>query len=100
MVLRLRDAPVHPDELPDRPSLAAALDDCLTHLADDLSELVPTDAHEPLPVPASAAREPLTDPVPALVRLAAAHAGRAVTLRVTRAGHTVDRHDDVRPVDA
>ncbi|WFE38833.1 hypothetical protein [Micromonospora sp. WMMD998] len=92
--VRPRDAPVHPDDLPTRPSLAAALDDCLTHLTDDVAELVPTDPDEPLPVPGSPAREPVTDPVPALLRLAAQHAGRALTLRVTRDGHTVHRHDD------
>ncbi|QLQ39705.1 hypothetical protein [Micromonospora robiginosa] len=94
VAVRPRDAPVHPDDLPTRPSLASALDDCLTHLADDVAELVHTDPDEPLPVPGSPACEPGTDPVPALVRLAAQHAGRAVTLRVTRAGHTVHRHDD------
>ncbi|MEU7573190.1 hypothetical protein [Micromonospora sp. NPDC049240] len=92
--VRRRDAPVHPDDLPDRPSLAAALDDCLTHLADDVAALVPADPDEPLPVPGSPACELGADPAPELVRLAAQHAGRAVTLRVTRDGHTVYRHDD------
>ncbi|MEU3455810.1 hypothetical protein ABZ671_19765 [Micromonospora sp. NPDC006766] len=92
--VRSRDARVHPDDLPTRPSLAAALDDCLTHLADDLAWLVPTDPAEPLPVPGAPAREPVADPVPALLRLAAEHAGRPVTLRFIRAGCTVHRHDD------
>ncbi|MFI2711861.1 hypothetical protein ACH495_17200 [Micromonospora sp. NPDC018662] len=94
VAVRPRDAPVHPDDLPTRPSLAAALDDCRTHLADDVAGLVPTDPDEPLPVPDSPARELVADPVPALVRLAAQHTGRAVTLRVTRDDHTVHRHDD------
>ncbi|MEO3781449.1 hypothetical protein ABGB16_32625 [Micromonospora sp. B11E3] len=92
--VRMRDAPVHPDDLPTRPSLAAALDDCLTHLADDLVGLVPTDPDEPLPAPRSPAREPVADPVPTLLRLAAEHPGRAVTLRITRTGHTTHRHDN------
>ncbi|GAB3073407.1 hypothetical protein [Micromonospora schwarzwaldensis] len=91
--VRPRYAPVHPDDLPTRPSLAAALDDCLTHLADDVAGLVPADPDEPLPLPGSPARKLLADPVPALVRLAAQHPGRAVTLRVTRDGHTVHRHE-------
>ncbi|WFE34146.1 hypothetical protein [Micromonospora sp. WMMD975] len=91
--VRPRDAPVHPDDLPTRPSLASALDDCLTHLADDLGEMVPPDPDESLPVPGWPACEPAADPVSALLRLAAQHAGRAVTLRLTRAGHTVHRHD-------
>ncbi|GLY24542.1 hypothetical protein Misp04_42740 [Micromonospora sp. NBRC 101691] len=91
--VRHRDAPVHPADLPTRPSLATALDECLTHLADDLAGLVPADPGVPLPVPLSPARGPVADPVPALLRLAAEHAGRAVTLRFTRAGHTAHLHD-------
>lgn len=64
--------------------------------AGHLAELVPTDPDEPLPLPAAPARGPVADPVPALARLAAEHAGRAVTLRLSRAGHTVYRHDDDR----
>ncbi|MFI6824085.1 hypothetical protein ACIBJE_24565 [Micromonospora sp. NPDC050187] len=92
--LQARDAPVHPDDLPTRPTLAGAIEECLTHLADDLAGLVPADPEEPLPVPCSPAREPVADPTHALVRLAAEHAGRAVTVRFTRAGHTAFRHDD------
>ncbi|WDZ87358.1 hypothetical protein [Micromonospora cathayae] len=99
--LRPRDAPVHPADLPTRPSLAAALDDCLSHLADDLAGLVPADPDLPLPVPAAPARPVPDDPEPVLLRLAAAHPGRAVTLRLTRAGCTAHRHDDdaVRRLD-
>jgi hypothetical protein len=92
--VRHRDAPVHPADLPTRPSLTTALDECLTHLADDLAGLVPADPDVPLPVPCSPAREPVADPVPALLRLAAEHAGRAVTLRFTRAGHSAHLHHD------
>ncbi|XTZ13342.1 hypothetical protein ACQSSU_17525 [Micromonospora echinospora] len=92
--VRHRYAPVHPADLPTRPSLATALDECLTHLADDLAGLVPADPDVPLPVPGFPAGEPLADPEPALLRLAAEHAGRAVTLRFTRAGHTAHLHDD------
>ncbi|SCL20109.1 hypothetical protein [Micromonospora inyonensis] len=92
--LRPRDAPVHPDDLPTRPSLAAALEDCLVHLADDLAGLVPADPDVPLPVPGTSPCAPVPDPEPGLLRLAAAHPGRAVTLRFTRAGHTAHRHDD------
>ncbi|WP_140158107.1 hypothetical protein [Micromonospora sp. NBS 11-29] len=92
--VRPRDAPVHPDDLPTRPSLAAALADCLADLADDVGELVPTDPDESLPAPGAPARAPAANPLPELARLAAEHPGRAVTLRVTRAGRTVHRHDD------
>ncbi|SCL34201.1 hypothetical protein GA0074692_3770 [Micromonospora pallida] len=99
--VRHRDAPVHPADLPTRPSLAAALDECLTHLADDLAGLLSADPGVPLPVPCSPARESVADPVPVLLRLAAEYGGRAVTLRFTRAGHTARLHDDdgVRPVN-
>ncbi|WP_416900733.1 hypothetical protein [Micromonospora echinospora] len=99
--VRHRDAPVHPADLPTRPSLATALDECLAHLADDLAGLVPADPDVPLPVPCSPTRDPVADPVPALLRLTAEHAGRAVTLRFTRAGHTAHLHDDdgIRLVD-
>ncbi|MEU8260684.1 hypothetical protein AB0C02_08690 [Micromonospora sp. NPDC048999] len=56
--VRSGNAQVHPDDQPTRPSLAAAPDDCLTHLADDLAGLIPTDPDEPLPVPNSPARCP------------------------------------------
>ncbi|WBB82017.1 hypothetical protein O7606_12010 [Micromonospora sp. WMMD882] len=92
--VRPRDAPVDPADLPTRPSLAAALDDCVTHLADDLSALVPADPEAPLPAPCAPPRASLPDPASALLRLAAEHAGRAVTLRLTRAGDLVYRHHE------
>lgn len=92
--LRARDASVDPDDLPTRPSLAAALADCFTHLADDLAGLVPADPDVPLPVPGASPGDPVPDPEPQLLRLAAAYPGRAVTMCFTRAGRTVHRHDD------
>ncbi|MFC7706970.1 hypothetical protein [Micromonospora lupini] len=89
-----RDAPVRPDDLPYRPSLAAALAWCRECLTDAIAGAAPTDPAVPIPVPWSGPRDLVADPEPDLLRLAARHAGRAVTLRFTRAGCTVHRHDD------
>ncbi|MGC4805266.1 hypothetical protein [Micromonospora sp. DT233] len=95
--LRAPAAPVRPDDLPDRPSLAAAVAHCLEGLDAVLPETVPADPAAPIPVPSSARRELPGDPVPELLRLAARHAGRALTARFTRSGSTVHRHGDEGP---
>ncbi|MGW1057496.1 hypothetical protein [Micromonospora rubida] len=92
--LRSLAAPVCPDDLPCRPSLEAAVADCLDGLDAALPETVPTDPEVAVPLPQSAPRPVPADPVPALLRLAAQHAGRTVTARFTRAGCAVHRHDD------
>ncbi|MEU4550520.1 hypothetical protein [Micromonospora violae] len=89
-----RDAPVHPDDVPYRPSLAAALAWCVECLTDAVAQAAPTDPTAPIPVPWSRPRELVVDPAPDLLRLASRHAGQAVTVRFTRAGCTVHRHDD------
>ncbi|WP_139217879.1 hypothetical protein [Micromonospora phaseoli] len=48
----------------------------------------------PIPVPGSGPRDPVADPEPALLRLAARYAGQTLTVRFTRTGCTVHRHDD------
>ncbi|MEU8331051.1 hypothetical protein [Micromonospora sp. NPDC048839] len=89
-----RDVPVSPDDLPYRPSLAAALASCQECLTDAVAGAGPTDPAVPIPVPCSGLRDIVADPVPDLLRLAARHAGQAVTVRFTRAGCAVHRHDD------
>ncbi|WP_185755215.1 hypothetical protein [Micromonospora sp. A202] len=89
-----RDAPVNPDDLPYRPSLAAALAWCVECLTDAVASAAPTDPALPIPVPSSGPRAIVADPVPELLRLAARHAGQAVTVRFTRAGCALHRHDD------
>ncbi|MEV4820746.1 hypothetical protein [Micromonospora sp. NPDC049274] len=89
-----RDAPVLPDDLPYRPSLAAALAWCREGLTDAVASAVPADPAVPIPVPWSGPRDLAGDPEPDLLRLAARHAGQAVTVRFTRAGCAVHRHDD------
>jgi hypothetical protein len=90
--------PVHPDDLPCRPSLEAAIAHCLDGLDVTLPETAPADPDSPIPVPGSAGRALPADPVPELLRLAARHAGRALTVRFTRSGCTVHRHDDEGPI--
>ncbi|OWV13590.1 hypothetical protein B5D80_00165 [Micromonospora wenchangensis] len=92
--LRPPDAPIRPDDLPDRPSLAAAVAHCLECLDVLLPQTVPDDPRQPVPAPRTAPRPLPPDPVPELRRLAARHAGRPLSIRFTRAGHTVHRHDD------
>jgi hypothetical protein len=87
------DAPVRPDDFPYRPSLAAALSWCVECLTDAVAGAAPTDPMVPIPVPGSGPRD-VADPEPELSRLAAQNAGRVVTVRFTRAGCTVHRHDD------
>ncbi|MFF0154738.1 hypothetical protein [Micromonospora sp. NPDC005203] len=89
-----RDAPVLPDDLPYRPSLAAALASCRECLTDAVAGAAPIDPAVPIPRPWSGPRGILPDPEPDLLRLAARHAGQAVTVRFTRAGCAVHRHDD------
>ncbi|MFI7660896.1 hypothetical protein ACIBTW_18645 [Micromonospora parva] len=86
--IKLRDAPVRPDEFPCRPSLAAALAWCAECLIDAVAEAVPSDPTTPIPVPRSEPRD-VADPDQELLRLAAQHAGQVVTVRFTRAGRTV-----------
>ncbi|MFG1763134.1 hypothetical protein ACGFIH_07395 [Micromonospora parva] len=87
------DAPVRPDDFPYRPSLAAALSWCVECLTDAVAGAASTDPTVPIPVPGSGPRD-VADPEPELLRLAAQHAGQVVTVRFTRAGCTVHRHDD------
>ncbi|WP_157742648.1 hypothetical protein [Micromonospora chokoriensis] len=86
-------APVRPDDVPHRPSLAAALAWCIECLTDAVAAAAPTDPTAPIPVPRSGPRD-VVDPEPELWRLAARHAGQVVTVRFTRAGCTVHRHDE------
>ncbi|WP_406067038.1 hypothetical protein [Micromonospora sp. NBC_01638] len=88
------DAPVRPDDLPYRPSLAAALAWCVECLTDEVAGAAPTDPEAPIPVPWSGPRDLVADPVADLLRLAAQHAGQAVTVRFNRTGCAVHRHDD------
>ncbi|WP_405112870.1 hypothetical protein OG559_04835 [Micromonospora sp. NBC_01405] len=92
--LRSLAAPVCPDDLPCRPSLEAALADCLDGLDAALPETVPADPEMAVPLPQSAPRPVPADPVPALLRVASRNAGRAVTVRFTRAGCALHHHDD------
>ncbi|SCL29720.1 hypothetical protein GA0070616_3937 [Micromonospora nigra] len=92
--VRPRDAPVHPDDLPCRPSLEAALAWCWELLPDTVAGAAPADPAAPIPQPRSGPRDLDPDPVPHLLRLAARHAGQVVTVRFTRTGCTVHRHDD------
>ncbi|MDG4779592.1 hypothetical protein O7614_08040 [Micromonospora sp. WMMD961] len=87
------DAPVRPDDFPHRPSLAAALAWCGECLTDAVARAAPTDPTAPIPVPRSGPRD-VADPEPELWHLAARHAGQVVTVRFTRAGCTVHRHDE------
>ncbi|MEV4709899.1 hypothetical protein [Micromonospora sp. NPDC049374] len=91
---RSRDAAVRPDEWPHRPTLEAALAWCVECLDDSVADAVPADPVVPIRVPAAAPDELLADPVPALLRLAARHAGQTLTVRFTRAGCAVHLHDD------
>ncbi|WP_433391071.1 hypothetical protein [Micromonospora sp. KLBMP9576] len=95
--MRAPAAPVCPDDLPERPSLEAAVAHCLDCLDVTLPETVPADPEEPIPVPQSTPRALPADPVPALLRLAARHAGRPLAVRFTRSGCTVHRHDGGGP---
>ncbi|MEU1396961.1 hypothetical protein ABZ403_13000 [Micromonospora zamorensis] len=89
-----RDAPVKPDDLPYRASLTAALAWCGECLADAVAGAAPTEPTTLIPAPWSRPRDLVVDPEPDLLRLAARHAGQAVTVRFTRAGCAVHRHDD------
>ncbi|MEU8085868.1 hypothetical protein AB0B57_19930 [Micromonospora sp. NPDC049101] len=89
-----RDAAVLPDDLPYRPSLAAALAWCRECLSDAVAGAAPIDPATPIPLPWSRACGIVADPEPDLLRLAARHAGQALTVRFTRAGCAVHRHDD------
>ncbi|MEO3769902.1 hypothetical protein [Micromonospora sp. B9E7] len=89
-----RDAPVSRDDLPYRPSLTAALAWCRECLIDAVASAAPTDPAVAIPVPRSGPCGSVADPEPDLLRLAAQHAGQAVTVRFTRAGCAVHRHDD------
>ncbi|WFE49906.1 hypothetical protein [Micromonospora sp. WMMD1155] len=86
-------APVRPDDFPHRPSLAAALAWCVECLTDAVAAATPTDPAVSIPVPRSGPRD-VADPEPELLRLAARHAGQVVTVRFTRTGCTVHRHDE------
>ncbi|MFI6268614.1 hypothetical protein [Micromonospora zamorensis] len=88
-----RDAPVRHDDFPYRPSLAAALAWCVECLTDAVAGAAPTDPTAPIPVPCSGPRD-VADTEPDLLRLATQHAGQVITVRFTRAGCTVHRHDD------
>ncbi|TNH25480.1 hypothetical protein FHG89_23035 [Micromonospora orduensis] len=92
--IKPRDAAVSPDDFPYRPSLAAALAWCVECLSDAVAGAAPTDPATPIPVPWSGPRDLVVDPEPDLLRLASRHAGQAVTVRFTRAGCAVHRHDD------
>ncbi|WP_433130310.1 hypothetical protein ACQPWW_07025 [Micromonospora sp. CA-240977] len=89
-----RDASVSPDHLPYRPSLAAALAWCRECLTDAVAGAAPTDLATPISVPGSGPRGIVADPEPDLLRLAARHAGQALTVRFTRDGCAVHLHDD------
>ncbi|MEV4829475.1 hypothetical protein AB0K25_14285 [Micromonospora sp. NPDC049257] len=95
--LRPPATPVRPDDLPDRPSLAAAVAHCVECLDVTLPQTVPADPRTPVPVPRSTSRPLPPDPVPGLRRLAARHHGRPLSVRFTRAGRTVHGHDDDGP---
>ncbi|PYC67470.1 hypothetical protein C7C45_20840 [Micromonospora arborensis] len=86
------DATVRPDDFPYRPSLAAALSWCVECLTDAVAGAAPTDPKAPIPVPCSGSRD-VADPEPELLRLAAQHPGQVITVRFTRAGCAVHRHD-------
>ncbi|MDG4837168.1 hypothetical protein O7631_11640 [Micromonospora sp. WMMD967] len=92
--MKPRDAPVRPDDLPYRPSLAAALAWCQECLTDAVASAAPTDPATSIPVPWSGPRDLVANPEPDLLRLASRHAGQVVTVRFTRAGCAVHRHDD------
>nr|QLJ99754.1 hypothetical protein HZU44_06500 [Micromonospora carbonacea] len=96
--LRPPAAPVHPDDLPCRPSPEAAVAHCLEGLDATLPETVPADPDAPVPVPRSGPRPLPADPVPALLRLAAGHPDQPLTVRFTRGGCTIHRHADEGPV--
>ncbi|MEU7797756.1 hypothetical protein AB0B10_00625 [Micromonospora arborensis] len=91
--MKPRDVAVSPDNLPYRPSLAAALALCRECLTDAVASAAPTDPATPIPAPWSGSCDLVVDPEPDLLRLAAQHAGQAVTVRFTRAGCAVHRHD-------
>ncbi|MGC4836122.1 hypothetical protein ACLQ3D_16635 [Micromonospora vinacea] len=91
--IKPRDAAVSPDDLPYRPSLAAALAWSRECLTDAVASAAPIDPATPIPVPWSGPRDLVADPEPELLRLATQHAGQVVTVRFTRAGCTAYRHD-------
>ncbi|RGC69898.1 hypothetical protein C5N14_05675 [Micromonospora sp. MW-13] len=96
--LRPPAAPVHHDDLPCRASLETAVAHCLDGLDVALPETVPEDPGVAVPVPRSDARPLPPDPVPGLRRLAGQHAGRPLSVRFSRAGCAVYRHDDDGPL--
>ncbi|NBE81807.1 hypothetical protein [Micromonospora rubida] len=96
--LRSPADPVRPDDLPCRPSLEAAVAHCLECLDVALTETVPADPEKSIPVPQSTPRALPSDPLPGLLRLAARHAGRTVTVRFAWSGCTVHCHDEDGPL--
>ncbi|WP_229403992.1 hypothetical protein [Micromonospora sp. NBRC 110038] len=91
--------PPDPAGQPCLPTVGAAVAYCLEYLENALAAAVPTEPEQPVPAPHSPAatpHDPVADPVPALERLAAGHAGQVVTVRFTRAGCAVRRHDGDR----
>ncbi|MFF3856585.1 hypothetical protein [Micromonospora sp. NPDC002575] len=82
--------------------MGAAVAYCPEYLENALAAAVPTEPEQPVAAPRSPARFPAAtthDPVPALERLAAGNAGNAgnaghvITVRFSRAGCAVRRHE-------
>ncbi|MBB5479513.1 hypothetical protein [Micromonospora parathelypteridis] len=93
--MKPRDAPVLPDDLPYRPSLAAARAWCRECLTDAIAGAAPTDpAARPSRCPGRGLGT--SSPIPRRICCGSLprHAGQAVTVRFTRAGCAVHRHDD------
>ncbi|MFB9234003.1 hypothetical protein ACFFWC_00380 [Plantactinospora siamensis] len=79
-------APVPVDEFPTAAGPRAAVAALIDVLDLAFAERVPVDPHVAIPAPDHDPVAVPGDPVPELIRLAARHAGRAITVRFTRAG--------------
>ncbi|MFY1672940.1 hypothetical protein ACN27G_23755 [Plantactinospora sp. WMMB334] len=66
----------------------------MTYLEVALAATVPTDPHQPIPVPQTPRPHPVDDPARLTARLGERHPGRPVTVRFDRTGCTIHLHED------
>jgi hypothetical protein len=79
--------------LPLHRSLPAAVAACVTYLEVALAATVPTDPHQPIPVPQTPRPGPVTDPARLIARLGQHYPGKPVTVRLDRAGCTIQVYE-------
>ncbi|MEO3923770.1 hypothetical protein ABGB07_07905 [Micromonosporaceae bacterium B7E4] len=74
-------------------SLPTAVADCVTYLEVALAATVPTDPHQPIPVPQAPRPRPVDAPARLIARLGQHHPGTPVTVRFDRTDCTIHLHE-------